>query len=51
VETADSGEKIDELVRGLLGHAPPKHILSRFKSHKWTPVHPGELMSNPLVSD
>jgi hypothetical protein len=25
VESTDSGEKIDELVGGLLGHAPPKH--------------------------
>jgi hypothetical protein len=51
VETADSGEKIDELVGGLLGHSLTKHILIEFGSRKWTPVHPGELMSNPLVSD
>jgi hypothetical protein len=42
VKTSDSGEKIDELVGGLLCHAEGKHKLSRFKSHKWTPVHPGE---------
>ena len=47
VKTTDSGEKIDELVDGLFGHALHMHILSRFKSHKWTPVHPGELKSNP----
>ena len=43
VESTDSGEKIDKLVCGLLGHAIPKHILAQFKSHKWTPVHPGLL--------
>ena len=43
VETADSGEKIDELVGGLLGHALTKHILIEFGSRKWTPVHPGEI--------
>jgi hypothetical protein len=51
VKSSDSGEKIDELVDGLFGHAPPKHNLSRFKSRKWTPVHPGELKSNPSISD
>ena len=47
VESSDSGEKIDKLVDGLLGHAPPKHILAKFKSHKWTPVHPGESATLP----
>ena len=42
MEPSDSGEKIYELVSGLLGHAPPKHNLRRLKSHKWTPVHPGK---------
>jgi hypothetical protein len=51
MEPSDTGEKIDELVGGLLGHEPPKHNLSRLKSHKWTPVHPGELKSNPSISD
>ena len=50
VETADSGEKIDELVRGLLGHARPKHIPIEFESNKWTPVHPGEIKAYMRVS-
>jgi hypothetical protein len=41
MESANTGEKINELVGGLPGHASPKQNLGRFKSHKWTPVHPG----------
>ena len=43
VKTSDAGEKIDELVGGLLCHGSPKHIQDQLESHKWTPVHPGEL--------
>ena len=50
VESSDSSEKIDEPVDGLLGHARPKHIPIEFKSRKWTPVHPGEIMAHRQVS-
>ena len=51
MESSNSGEKVDELVNGLLGHARAKHIPIEFESRKWTPVHPGELISNPSVCD
>jgi hypothetical protein len=44
VKTADAGEKIDELVGGLLCHGSPKHIHNWLESHKWTPVHHGEIV-------
>jgi ribosome biogenesis SPOUT family RNA methylase Rps3 len=49
MKTSDASEKIYELVGGLFGHARPKHITNNFGSHKWTPVHPGELKSNQSV--
>ena len=51
MKPADTGEKIDELVGGLLCHASHKHNGPQFKSHKWTPVHPGEPATNPTFEE
>jgi hypothetical protein len=49
VESTDSGEKIDELIDGLLGHALPNQNSGEIGSHKWTPVHPGERPPYPHI--